>query len=282
MRTNFDDYEFRCSDLGKIVPKSSIGLTDNQSKELEELEFKLLTKGLTDKQKEKKLFLEQKRDNPELSEGVKTYLQELFIGEIYGTRKEAFGKALDKGVFCEEDGITMIGNTLLKGELVLKNKERKRNGFIHGETDLFKNKTVYDVKNALDLFTFGKADITWDYDWQLVGYAWLWGAEKAVLFYCLNNMPAQMIEEEKKALYWRNKWKYESMECRQYLDDCKRLEQAHNYDHIPLAEKFKFWEIDISQKRIDQLKESIKQARIYLNELLQEHLDMIEKNLKYV
>ena len=51
------------------------------------------------------------------TEGNKTYIEEVFIGEMYGVKKEAYGRALDKGVLCEEDGITMLNNTIYKGQV---------------------------------------------------------------------------------------------------------------------------------------------------------------------
>ncbi|MDA3614682.1 hypothetical protein [Polluticaenibacter yanchengensis] len=233
----FDNYEFRCSALGKIVSKSG-----------------------------------------KLTDGVKTYLEDLFIGETYSTKKDAYGKALDKGRFCEEEGITMLSNTLLKGQLVLKNKERKRNGFIHGECDVVKNGTVYDIKNALDLFSFGKAELTWEYEWQLVGYYWLWECKKAILFYCLNNMPMPMLEEEKRMLFYKDKWKYLSFEDEQYLKDCEALEALHNYDKMPIYEKFKHWEVNVTGEKLETLKDAIIQARKFLNELQGRHEIFIKTN----
>jgi len=234
----FDNYEFRCSALGKIISKSG-----------------------------------------KMTDGIKTYLQDLFIGEIYSVRKEAFGKALDKGIFCEEDGITMLGNTLLKGQLVIKNKERRRNGFIHGECDVDKNRVVFDIKNALTLFTFGKAELSWDYEWQLVGYAWLWNSIKAILFYCLNNMPTAMLEEEKMSLFYKNRWKFSTFESEDYISACQELEAAHNYDHMPIHEKFKFWEVDVSPERFKVIEKAVIEARKYLNQLWNEHQAFIERNL---
>jgi len=213
-----------------------------------------------------------------LTDANKTFLLDVFIGTIYGVRKEAYGKALEKGKYCEEDGISMIGATLLRGQLPIKNKERKHNGFIHGECDVFKNGTVYDVKNAFTLFSFGKASLTWEYEWQLVGYSWLWGAEKAVLYYCLNDMPEHMLEEEKRMLFYKNKWKYLTFESQNYIDDCEELESAHKYSHIPLEERFKYWEVSINKDRFAQIEETVKNCRVYLNQLYEEYEAMINKN----
>lgn len=215
-----------------------------------------------------------------LTDAAKTYLGELFIGEIYGVRKEAYGKALEKGIFCEQDGLEMIQNTLLKGQLVLKNKERKSNDYIHGECDLFKNSIIYDVKNAYTLFSFGKAELTHEYLWQLKGYSWLWNANKAVLYYSLNNLPEHMLEDEKRSLLWKNRWLYLTEESPNYIEACKELEAAHNYDKMPLEEKFKFWEVSPTKDDYEKITTCVIQSRVYLNSLWVTHMESISRNKK--
>lgn len=213
-----------------------------------------------------------------LTDGAKTYLSDLFIGEIYKTREEAYGKALEKGIFCEEDGISMIQNTLLRGQLVVKNKEERHNDYVKGSCDVDKNGVIYDVKNAYTLFSFGKADLTHDYEWQLMVYCWLWGRNKAVLYYCLNNLPEHMLEDEKRKLLYTNKWLYLSEESPNYIEACNELESAHNYDHMPIEERFKFWEIEATEERFEMIKKAVIEARKYLQKLWEEHQALIRKN----
>lgn len=213
-----------------------------------------------------------------LTDGAKTYLKEVFIGEVYKTRKEAYGKALEKGVFCEEDGITLLQETLLKGNLVFKNKQEKSNGFIKGSCDVDKNGTIYDIKNAYTIFSFGKAELTHDYEWQLIGYCWLWNRNKAVLYYCLNNLPDHMLEDEKRKLFYTNKWLYLTEESPNYIEACEELEKAHNYDYMLLEERFKFWDIEANEELFKRIEISVIAARKYLNELWEEHNALIQKN----
>ena len=212
-----------------------------------------------------------------LTDGVKTYLQECFIGEIYGVRKEAYGKALEKGILCEEDGISMLQN-IYPGQLLMKNKEEKRNDYIKGSCDVFKNGIVHDIKNAYTLFTFGKAELSWLYEWQVKGYAMLWNTNRGLLFYCLNDMPEQMLLEEERLLFYKNKWAFVSMEDENYVKACDELRKAHQYGWMNLWERFKAWDITITEADIETIKSSVITARNYLNELYEEHLAMIEKN----
>lgn len=214
------------------------------------------------------------------TDGNKTYVEEVFIGEIYNRRREAYGRALEKGKLCEEDAITMLNDTIFKGQLCIKNKQRKSNDFISGEADVFKNGIVIDTKNAYDLFTFGKANLSHDYYWQLVGYAWLWETDKAMLYYSLNNMPEQMILEEERMLFYKNKWQFLSMEDENYLKACEDLRAAHNYDNMPVYERFKSWQFDVLPEHIENLKRAVNKARAYMNELYTNHIEMIENNMR--
>lgn len=212
-----------------------------------------------------------------LTDTNKTYLNELFIGETYGTRKEISSKYFEKGLFEEESGITLLNKTLFKGKLLVKNKERKSNEYIHGECDFIKDGVVFDIKNAWDLFTFGKASLTWDYQWQLVGYMMLWGVDESALFYCLNNTPEHILmDEEKRMFYSQRKWI--SFEDPEYLEACENLRKKHNYDSMLLEERFKVFRLLNSEDAIEELIESVTNARKYLQNLQNENDNRIKEN----
>ncbi|MDI6963987.1 hypothetical protein QMN65_26050, partial [Escherichia coli] len=77
----------------------------------------------------------------------------VYAGAVNGVRKEVTSKYFEKGLFEEQSGIDLLNDTIYKGQLVVKNKERKNNGFIQGECDVIKDGYVYDIKNAWDVFT---------------------------------------------------------------------------------------------------------------------------------
>lgn len=237
MQNKFDNYEFRCSSLGKIISKSG-----------------------------------------KMTQGVETYLQELVIEAIHNVRKEISSKYFEKGIYCEEDGINLLNETLYKGRLLVKNKERKHNGWIQGETDnVAPDDIIHDIKNAYDRFTFGKADLTHEYKLQLKGYCWLWGKSKARLFYCLNNMPEHLLMDEEKKLFYKGN--YITYENEDYQAKCEELRAFHNYDNMELWERFKFWDIGFTDADIDIIKTGVQSARKYMNELYDEYLNNIRKNM---
>jgi hypothetical protein len=212
-----------------------------------------------------------------LTQTTMTYLDDVFVAEIYGTRKEIYGKALDKGIACEDDGFKMLGDIFYKGRFIAKVKEPKQNAWIKGTPDTIVDGCVTDIKNALDLFTFGKAHMSWDYEWQVKGYMFLYELQKGRLFYCLNNMPPYMVlEEQRKMFYTQKKWA--TFDAPEYLAACEELEKAHNYDNIPLAHRFKFWDLTWHDVSRDLIIESVEIARDYLNKKYELHRYMIEKN----
>lgn len=202
------------------------------------------------------------------TDGNKTYIEEVFAGHIHKTKKHITSKYFEKGLFEEESGITLLQNTLHKNKLIVKNKERKSNGYIHGEADCIVDGIVYDIKNAWDCFTFEKAELTHDYEWQLVSYAWLWGLEEARLFYALNDTPEYLIlDEERRLMYSGN---YGTTENEQYIIDCKKLRERHVHRNKPLEERFKLFEVVVTSEKIDQIKKAVIKAREYMIELNQE------------
>ena len=236
MIKNFDNFKFHCSQLGKIYS----------------------AKG-------------------ELTVANKTFLRELFTETIEGKRKEITSRYFEKGHFMEEDGVSMVNETLYPKELLIKNKERKENEFITGVCDLpYKNIVVYDVKNAWDVFTFGKASLTDDYEQQGRGYMWLWKVKKFRLYYCLNNMPEHMLVDEERKMFYRHS--FVTMEDPEYLKLCEELRAFHNYDNRPIWDRFKIWELDHSDAEIEKLKIKIGKSRAYLNDLLEEQRARIAYN----
>lgn len=212
-----------------------------------------------------------------LTEGAKTYLSEVFINEVYGVRREAYGKALDKGIACEEDGFALLNKAIYPKQFVAKIKEVKQNKYIIGTPDTIMDWIVYDIKNAYDLFTFGKAQLTHLYEWQLKGYMMLHKLSRARLFYCINNMPEHiLLDEERKMFYFQRKWV--STEDASYILACDELRAAHNYDAMPIEERFKIWDVELSDQDELKIASCVRAARLYLNELLNEHNDRIAFN----
>lgn len=196
---NANEIEFRCSSLSHIMVGTS-GLTEKQKETLLELTIK---PKLTEKQQQTLDDLIQKRDNRELSAGVKTHLVDLYVSNVYNRFTEVNAKYLDKGNDTEEESITTV--SIINRDVFVKNEEHLSNGFIKGTPDIFKGPfikkadVIRDTKSSWDGFSFTRAKwnpIPSSNEWQVIGYMWLTGAKEAFVDYCLNNTPYHIVEAE--------------------------------------------------------------------------------------
>jgi hypothetical protein len=209
-----------------------------------------------------------------MTQGVKTFLDELFIELTYNVRKDISSKYMEKGTFEETAAIGLINKVLYPDTILIKNKERKSNDFITGECDFVKYKCVTDVKNAWDIFTFGKAELTHEYRKQLIGYMWLWELDKARLAYTLINTPEHILQKEEYYLFRDGGFK--SYDDQNYIEQCEALRARHNYDKMNPYERIKAWEIQRSEDEIEEIKECVLRARKYLIEKEKERQERIE------
>ena len=213
-----------------------------------------------------------------LTQGVQTYLTELFAEKIYGVRKEITSKYFEKGVINEIDGVELLNRTLHPHLFLSKNHNRFQNDFVQGEIDCETKEIIYDIKNAWDQFTFEKAELTWDYEWQLRAYMWLWNKHKARLFYCLTQMPDHLIEAEAKRYWYREKLDIHNPEGLEMEDVLTAFYEKYDFSKLPDEERFKVWEIHHEEEKIEQMQDAVSEARKYLNQLDDERNERIREN----
>ena len=238
---NFDNYLFRCSSLSKIIP--------NQK-----------TKALT--------------------ETIKKEIRKLFVEEVTNTRKQIHSKYLDKGVACEPLSTRILQDALYPTEVLNAKKYRGHNDYITGEPDIIIDGYVYDLKNAWDLFTFTEASLTEAYEWQLIGYMWIFNLKKGRLFYTINDLPKFLLDKELNNLLYSKEHNFNGPLDPLYFQACDELRERNSYGHLDLSERFKLWDVEYSEEKIEIIKDSVLKARSYMNDLLVEHKEHIEKNKK--
>lgn len=211
-----------------------------------------------------------------LTDTNKTYIQECFIGDKYKVHKEITSKYLDKGIACETEGLTLFNEAFYPSKLVLKNKKHFSNDFIVGTPDIIVGNVIADIKNAYDLFTFGKASLSWDYEWQLKGYMYLTGKTKATLFYCLIDMPDFLLAQEERKLFYSGG--FLTTESPDYQEAVKELQRKYVYDYMSKEERFKFWDIELLDTDIKQIESSVTKSREYMDSLELDYQTNITKN----
>ena len=262
-RTDFKDFKFRCSSLGKLMVGVKPNITEKQKELLETLIAKQRGGNITDKQLITLGQLIEKRDaRPELSQGVKTYLEQLHKEEVFGKREEIRSKYLDKGIQVEEQSISLYSE--LTDTLFIKNKERRSNAFISGEPDNTQGK-IRDIKSSWSLSTFPMHDdrlTNSDYFWQLQGYMELFDKEESELIYCLVDTPEELINDEMRRTGWKLGFTAD-------IPDDLEAEIRNNmtFSDVPAPLRVKVFHIQRDRLAMRQLEEQIIRCRTYLNQL---------------
>jgi hypothetical protein len=216
-------------ELLKITP---IGLTENQAKQLKKWDAKIADKkNLSTTQMEKRddyrmrltkckgltpnqeatlqKLIEQNNRPPELSDGAKTYIKEVWLENEKGFREEISSKYLRKGLQAEEDALNLI--SFVDKQMYLKNKKRVKKGHLTGECDIkhynkeIQARIIDDAKCCWNPRTFMNAKFTTLYEWQGRAYMYLYDAEIFRLRYCLVDCPPDVYIDEKDRSYFKFK-----------------------------------------------------------------------------
>lgn len=198
-----------------------------------------------------------------LSETAKSYIQDLFKEKELGISKEFWSRYTDKGLQMEDEAIE-FASQVLGWDFVVKNTERFNNEWITGEPDVITKDLLADIKCSWDGSTFPLFDSELknkDYFWQLQGYMWLTGLERAELVYCLMNTPHEIVEDEVRRAHWKAALIDESLELRE------AVQSQHNFDHIPNNLRIKRFIVEKDEDAIERIKEKVELARDYYEQL---------------
>lgn len=246
----------------------SSGLTDTQKNKLSELSLKESDGKITEKQREELSLLIFKRDNPELSEGAKTYCQTWLKEQIYGRINEFSSKYTEKGNSVESEAIEFVSEQLKWG-LVFKNEEHFEDEHLTGTPDIILDDSVHDIKNSWSCFTFPlfNQDVPdKDYGWQLQGYMALTGKEKAGLHYCLMDAPLMLVESEARKIAYKNGESEVSAEL--YDEVCRDM----SYSDVDAKYRRNSFEISRDDSAIQSIRERVELCRQYIESVLKELL----------
>ncbi len=191
----------RCSSIGRLMakPENADLWPDLVTDEVQ----KIINK--TKRTDEEKSVLDDVR-RKSLSAGGKTHVRELLREAIYGFEPpELFTKPILKGRQVEQDCIEMLSRLL--GRPLVKNTERRTNGLITGECDIFEGAISHgrDVKApySMESMPIVLADAyNSDYQHQMQGYEILWDAETWSVDYLLVSTPEDLIGLEPAALHY--------------------------------------------------------------------------------
>jgi len=269
IRTDWSDYEFRAHAVGNLMVGVGPNLTANQEKQLATLLEKREAGKITDKQLITLGDLLKKRDaKPELSKTAKSYVESLFLTELYGAPKRLSTRATEKGIVQEEQSITLYSEVM--GRPFFKNKERRGNGWIQGEPDNAAGK-IRDIKTSWSSQTFPIFDTEIKnqlYKWQLDAYMELWGYDEAELIYCLVDTPDELIEREIVAQGY--KMGYGANVPERIAEE---IERSMKFSHVPDPLRVKIFEQRYDKTRIYLMKQQVELAREYMTQLSEQVKD---------
>jgi hypothetical protein len=283
MKIDWSKVLFRCSCIGKIMTegKGTI-LTEKQAQKIEELTNK---DKLTAKQEEELIMLIAKRDAPpRLSDTCISYLKEVYVYQKYG--KEPVGgsersKYTLKGRAVEHESIMMLNR--IDSDNYVKNEQRFTNEYLTGEPDIIimgedgSAAKIIDIKSSYDFATllsnYG-APLNSLYHDQVQGYMALTGAQEAEVCYCLVNMPQEIIEGEKRRIFYiMNPATEESPEYKKEID---RIEFNMTFDEIPINERLLRFKVARDEAFIDRVYTRINDCRKWLSEFEQIHENLYQ------
>lgn len=232
---------FRASGSGALMTnKQGTVFTETQRARISELLQEKLT-GLNvngnkvkfegTKKPEELAELIAKRDAPpELSDTAKAFVRKIWLQIKKGVYIDIKSKYLDKGLYAEEDAITLISD--VDGVFYVKNDERLSNANHTGECDVYKEfpnkKIIIDTKCSWSPETFMNAEPDINYEWQGQIYLELWDADEFHLKYCLVDAPPHLVQREKD----NAKWKYYSADMTDAELDLFEKAMEPIYDQI--------------------------------------------------
>lgn len=196
---------FRASGIGALMTEGKgKTLTEKQAVTLQELQDKPKR---TEKQQATLEELIAKRDAPpELSVTAKSFIKEMWLLNEKGFYEELGTKAVQKGLFNEQDGLELVSE--VEGNFYVKNTERKYKNGVTGECDINVvingRRVIKDIKCSWSPKSFMAGDLSTLYEYQGIAYMYLYDAEEFHLHYCLTDCPPHLYEAE----VWKIKNRY--------------------------------------------------------------------------
>ena len=264
-----DKFKIRCSAIGDIMG-GSLGISESQTRELNELLTKSKTKPLTAIQQTKMFDLTEKFNaKPSLSAGAKTYCQKWLKESIgmYNRRSDkSSNRYTEKGLIVEDHAIDFISD-MLGFPMLLKNELPRENEYMRGTCDVKTANLIVDNKSSWDFDTFPffeKKIPNLVYEWQGQGYMELENIDNFKLIYTLMDTPENIILREATSYSYKNGFG----ELTESL--LNEFKAKMTYGNIPNELKIKIFNIKRDKTAPSKIEERVKLCRIYIKELIQE------------
>lgn len=263
---------FRAHGVGALMKdKRGAVITENQLKTLNDYQDRIRKGGtLTSNQREKLKELKAKRDAPfQFADTAVTFINKTWLLHNKGFWKLINSKFLDKGLYSEEDGISLVSE--VDGRFYAKNTERQTKGHITGECDI-KNEIdgkviVQDVKCCWDAETFINAKLDDLYEWQGRSYMHLYDADEFWLRFCLVDCPPHIYEYEKYKLKSKYNIIDEDVEGKELIDQLHRNLVFSDNPAYSKSERVKTIKLTRDMEKENQLLTRVSLAAVEYNKI---------------
>jgi len=270
---DWNKWKCRCSAISKMMAnsKENAPLTDNQIKELAELEAKATrTEKQTLRITELVLKMEKSKDVV-LSDTCIQYLTEAYAWEVFGkfnVTKEMDIEYIQKGREVEDESIELL--SFVRDRAYSKNTERIENDFLSGHPDVYAGEKligadyITDMKNCWSLPGFLykiHKGIDDGYREQVGGYGLIANCTNLSVTYALVNTPESIRNSYKFRLAnklnvidvdHREEW--HQIECSMIFTDIRHEQRIHEIPLEPFSETEK-----------NAIYERVKHCREWLN-----------------
>jgi hypothetical protein len=259
-----DLVKFRASAVGNLLVGGNC-ITDKQLARLDELQARKdnpEAKPLTNNMQTELDELIAKRDGDfEFGATAMTYIRECWMRNVFGYDEPLVSNEILKGLMVEDEVIGVMTRQLKDKCFRVKNEELFENAYFTGTPDVIVDEAVEDAKASWTLRTFietRRPDPLYYAQGQV--YMDLTGRKKFRLCHVLVDTPKELVDEEKKRLYFR-------FNCDEdnpiYQELVKKVDAMHMISHkIPECDRIKVFEFGINHEYLDTLRLRVKQARV--------------------
>lgn len=265
------DILFRTHNFGQLMGSiTKTELTERQNLTLSDL---LSRDKLTPTQeKELKKLIEKRDAQPELNQGGKTLIQNIFRETVRGTYKQSLSnKYTKKGNEVENHAINRIAKVNGWGSFLNANKlgiELKDNiGIGHPDAIKTEMRLGFDAKSSFTDETFPLFETELkesDYIWQAKRLAMMAGFDNWYICYSLENTPESLVIKHAWEL-WRKSGNGGELED-SFLDEVRAL---HTFDHLADWERVKTFEVKLTNDDVLLMEKRAQMGRDYFDELVE-------------
>lgn len=198
-----------------------------------------------------------------LSKTAKTAVEEQFLYNEFGIKKDFSNRYTERGTNQEDESILFFSK--VTGNFgVQKNEERFKNDYFVGTPDIITEDSIIDIKTSWDATTFPWFDSELpnkDYMYQLLAYMDLTGKLNGYVAYCLINHTEDAIQDEIR----RETWKLKAIDPtdEQALEIEQKVRDKMQFDRIPENLRVKIFEVEYDENTVNKMKERVEECREY-------------------